>query len=246
MIKHPITHYSQPTNYSCSPTSLAMLLSFFGKAYTPENIIENIPIETDNEGKELGTITQHLATWCIAKGFEVTMYSADFQIIDLSWISTEKEQLLGNLLSVLEHRNIPSLGKDHSRAYVQSYISFLENGGKLEIIPYMTTKLIDSILTDSPLFLTLNEAILNKEGRKIDTGLRQSRYDDKDGILVNHSVVLFGKNDNENYLLADPWRESENGFREIEPEHLLAAMAGAQMECDNLLFQLKPKEEKTI
>ncbi|MBP6880397.1 C39 family peptidase [Candidatus Saccharibacteria bacterium] len=246
MIEHKIKHYSQPTNYSCSQTSLAMLLSFFGQDASPEDLIEQLPVRLDDRtGRQWGSIPQDIARLCIDRGFDVTIYTADYEIIDQSWLNLAQSDILNRLRAVKDLRNVASLGKDSSMVYAQSYIDFLNKDGKLNIVPYMSTHLLDNLLANSPLFFNVNMAILNKAGRRTMTGLRSDEPNDVDGILQNHSVILFGKSNNENYLLADPWRESENGFREIEPEHLLAAMAGAQMECNNLLFQIEPKRETT-
>lgn len=239
MIKHQITHFYQPTNHTCSQSATAILLSFFGVETTPEEVASKVPVNKNDKGEDWGTINQQLATWCISQGYEAEMHTADFQVIDLSWADLPKDKLLERMEAAKEHREVPALGKEWSKIYMQSYIDFVEAGGKLSIHPYMTTELLDSKLSESPLLQCVCYNVLYNTGRSNNVALRKSDADDIKGKLANHSIVIYGKTDNGNYLIADPYKEP--GTHEVEPERLLAAMATAQMECDNLFFQLRKK-----
>ena len=214
-----------------------MVLSYFGQTTTPEAIIAQMPVNKNARGEDWGTLNQELATWCIGQGYNVRMYTADFQIIDLSWIGLPKERLLERMEAAKDHRDVPSLGKETSRRYMQSYINFVNAGGDLQIVPYMSTKLLDQLLQDGPFIVSVCFNVLHTRGRAKSIGLRQTELDDQGGYLANHSVVVRGKDDAGNYLIADPWQQP--GFHAVEPERLLAAMDASQVECDNLLFQLK-------
>lgn len=241
MIEHRITHHYQPTNTTCSQSAMAMLFSFFGREFTPEEIMAMVPIIKNDEGEDWGTINQDLASWSITQGFDVDMYTADFQVIDLSWADLSKAQLLERMELAKSKRDIPALGREWSKIYMQSYIDFVKVGGRLRIRPYMTTELIDRLLPDSPLLICVCYNVLYGSGRSQSVGLRKSKSDDLNGKLANHSILIYGKDDSDNYLVADPWEEP--GTHAVEPERLLAAMTAAQMECDNLLFQLRQRDE---
>ncbi|MFZ1471135.1 MAG: C39 family peptidase [Paracoccaceae bacterium] len=238
-IEHTVKHYYQPTNHTCSQSALAILLSFFGKSLTAEEIAAKIPVNKNDKGEDWGTINQQLATWCLSQGFEVDMYTADFEIIDLSWIKLTRDKLLERMELTKDHREVPALGKEWSKIYTQSYIDFMKTGGELHLMPYMTTKLIDDLLPASPLLLCVCYNVLYTSGRSKDIDLRKAETDDLNGKLTNHSIVIYGKDSDGSYLIADPYKEP--GLHAIEPERLLAAMTAAQMECDNLLFQLKTR-----
>lgn len=235
-MNYQITHYYQPTNKSCSQTSLAMIFSYFGKTITPEEIIAEVPVNKNEKGEDQGTLNQELATWCLSQGFTVRMHTADFQIADLAWRDLPKEQLVERMESAKTHRDVPSLGKEISERYMQSYIDFVKQGGELHIEPFMTSELIDTLLPDGPILAAVCYNVLHATGRTKSSGLRQTIPDDIEGGLATHSVVIYGKTDDGKYLIADPWQEP--GLHEIEPRRLLAAMDAAQIECDNLLFQL--------
>lgn len=239
MINHKVTHFYQPTNHTCSQSATAILLSFFGVETTPEEIVSKVPVNKNDKGEDLGVINQQLATWCISEGYEVEMHTADFQVIDLSWIDLPKDQLLERMRLAKDHRNIPALGKKWSEIYMQSYIDFIEAGGKLHIHSHMTTDLLDSKLSKSPLLLCVCYNVLYGTGRNNNIALRKIEPDDINGELTNHSIVIYGRTDKGSYLIADPFKEP--GIHEIEPERLLASMATAQIECDNLFFQLRKR-----
>ena len=134
MIEHQLTHHYQPTNNSCSQASLAMVFSHFGKTMAPEEIMASVPVNKNDKGEDWGTLNQELARWCLTQGYEVKMYTADFQIIDLSWVDLPKGELLERMEAAKDHRDIPSLGKETSRRYMQSYIDFVHAGGKEVLI----------------------------------------------------------------------------------------------------------------
>ncbi len=236
-IEHKVKHYYQPTNNSCSQAALVTMLSFFGRNLTPESIIKKVPVNKDNEGNDWGTLNQQIATWCISQNFEVEIYSADFQVLDLSWADLPKDELLEKMEATKNARDIPSLGKDWSKIYMQSYIDFVNSGGKLHIRPYLSTELIDALLKSGPTMLCVCYNVFYNSGRSKNVGLRQSEPDDINGRLTNHSIVIYGKNKTGKYLVADPWKKP--GLHEAAPEQLLAGMTASQMECDNLLIQLK-------
>lgn len=203
--------------------------------------MKQVPVCKDEKGEDWGTINQQLATWCISQGFEVEIHTADFQVIDLSWSDLNKNKLLERMEATKEGRDVVGFGKEWSSIYMQCYIDFVKAGGKLNIRPYMTTELIDSLLLNGPLLACVCYNVLYNYGRREYIGLRESIADDINGKLTNHSIVIYGKNQGK-YLISDPWEVP--GKHAIEPERMICAMTAAQMECDNLLFQLKDKDIK--
>lgn len=199
-----------------------------------------VPVNKGDNGEDWGTITQHLATWCLSQGFDVVMYSSDFQILDLSWQGLSSDELVGKLNAIKGHRDIPVLGKDFSEMYIQSYIDFIQAGGKLHIEPFITTALLDRLLANGPILTSVCMNIFLGLGRRVsNAGLRVDKIDDVNGDLSNHSIVVHGKDDEGKYLVADPWKEQ--GMYAFDPEKLVLSIQAAQLECDNLLFQITPK-----
>lgn len=237
MIEHQLTHYWQPTNTSCSQASLAMIFSYFGKVMTPEEILASVPVTKNDKGEDWGTNNQDLARWCLSQGFTVHLYTADFQVIDLSWVGLSKEKLLERMEATKGHRDVPALGRVWSERYMQSYINFVKAGGELEVVPYMSSELLDRLLANGPFMAAVCFNVLHTYGRVKNTGLREIELNDVAGGLGNHSVVVYGKDEKGNYLIADPWQKP--GFHAVEPERLLAAMAASEIEADNMIIQLQ-------
>lgn len=242
MINYPISHYHQPTNNSCGQASLAMLLSYYGKQMEPEDIMKIIPVRKNAQGEDWGTLNQDLASWCLVQGFDVVMHSADFQILDTSWVGLSSNDLLQHLISVKGHRNVPSLGKEFSELYVQSYIDFITGGGELHVHQYLSEKLIDSFLDDGPMIVCVCVNVFYGEGRTKDLdipALRQSQADYVNGGLYGHAIVVHGKNKEGEYMIADPWKEP--GFYTVNADKLIGGMYAAQIDTDTSMFGLKPK-----
>lgn len=235
---HEIAHQYQSTNNNCSQTALSMLLNYYGLNKSPKDIMSEIPVTKDEKGNDWGTITQQLASWCISLGFKVKMYSFDIQILDLSWKDLDETELLNKLHSILGVRDVPALGKEWSKEYVQSYIEFIKAGGSLTIKDYPTIELLEKLLAKAPIFASVNFNVMYGYGRRKNVGLRESIEDFKEGKLTNHSIVISGYKAGE-FQVYDPWEKP--GIHKINSERIIAAITAAQIEADNLLFQIENK-----
>lgn len=198
--------------------------------------MDDIPVSLNDKGEPWGTINQQLATWCIGQGYTAKMYTFDCQVIDQSWRTLDKSKLIERLDAAKAGRNVPALGEEWSKTYLQSYIDYLNAGGELYIEPYVTTKLLYALLVDGPLLACVCFNTMYGTGHSKDIGLRQSEIDDVNGKNTNHSIVIYGVTERGDFEIADPWQEP--GKHIIEPERILAAITAAQIECDNLLFQI--------
>lgn len=201
-----------------------------------------VPVRKNAKGEDWGTLIQDLASWCQSKGFDSMIHSADFQILDTSWVGLSSEELLQRLNSVKGHRDVPSLGKEFSELYTQSYIDFLAAGGELYVHQYLSEKLLDTVLANGPMIVCVCVNVFYGEGRTKDLPiptLRQSEADDVEGGLYGHAIVVYGKNDNDEYIIADPWKES--GYT-ASADKLIGSMYAASFETDTLMFGLKPKK----
>lgn len=242
MFKHPITYYRQPTNHSCGQAGLAMLLSFFGETYSPNDMCALVPVCKNENGEDAGSITQHLAIWCLQNGYDVNLYTSDFELVDLSWGSASKAHLLSRLELAKHTKTNTVLGRYWSEVYLQSYIDFIHAGGQLHILPYMSAFMIRKLLTTSPLLVCVNFNVLHTQGRQVHDGHLTSKLDDINGKLANHYIVLQGINDQGKFIYCDSW-ESPGEF-EIDPEHLICAITAAQIESDSIYFQLEKRAKK--
>ena len=238
-VEHKINHQYQPTNTTCSPTALSMLLSFYGKNFTVTEVLDKVPQVHNEEGEPFGTINQQMATWCMSLGFDVSLYTFDCQVIDQSWATLPNEKLLERLEARKSGWAVPSLGDAWTKAYAQSYIDFVKAGGELTIQPAITSKLLYNLLEDAPVLVCASYSTLYGAGRTENFDEFRSASDDVNGRTWNHSVVIYGNDENGNFLIADPFKKP--GLHVVEPERMIAAISTAQIECDNLIFQLSTK-----
>lgn len=236
-VEYQVKHQYQPTATSCSPTALSMLLSYYNKEITVAQISSDVPQVRNAAGETFGTINQQLATWCISQGFRVNMYTFDCQIIDQSWANLSNEEIIDRLEARKDGWVVPSLGEVWNKAYVESYIEYIRAGGELYIWPGVTTKLLYELLENGPIFACVSFSTLHGLGRSNIRSKNESVPDDVYGRALNHSIVIYGVDDTGNFLIADP--DKKPGFHVIEPERMIAAISTAQIECDNLLFQLE-------
>jgi hypothetical protein len=235
-VEYKVKHQYQPTNTSCSPTALSILFSYYGRSDSVDTISKSVPQSLDEKGQELGTINQEMAVWCLMLGFKVSMYTFDVQIIDMSWQSLSKAEVIKRLVAGLDGVTVPSLGKEWSKAYRQSYINFLKADGKLVIQPSVTSELLYKLLEKGPVLPCVCDNTLYGSGKSRHDGKENTIPDDTKGKATNHSIVIYGHDSNGNFLTADPCYKP--GRHSISPERMIAAISTAQIECDNLLFQI--------
>lgn len=233
---------TQPTSTTCSPTALSILLEHHGDNLSPIEIEDQIPQSIDDNGVKMGTINQQMATWCISRGYDVSMYTFDCQIIDQSWSKLTKDTLLERLKLRKNGWIVPGMGKDWTEEYTQSYIDFLEAGGELTITNAVTTELLHELLKKGPFLPCVSYSTLYGAIRSRIESDTESPDDDINGRALNHSIVVYGIDGKGNYKIADPSQSKKPGLHIIESEVMLAAISTAQIECDNLIFQLAPKK----
>jgi hypothetical protein len=241
-IKHDITHHYQPTSTSCGYASLSMLLSHFNHNVAVTDLLKDVPQAADENGIPIGSLTAQLAEYCVRQGYEVDFVSFDFLITDLTWSGLRSEQLLEKLRAVEDVRDVHNVGGKHwSKKYVQAYIDLVEAGGKLSVLPHVTTALLYDRLRVAPVYVNICPSVVHGTGRQHhpepDTDKRLTVADDIHGSIGTHSVVIYGNDAEGNYLVADPW----NGFEVIAPESMLCGITAAELECDAQCFQISRK-----
>jgi hypothetical protein len=230
---------TQPTSTTCSPTALSILLGHYKDNVGPLEIEAKVPQSTNEKGEKMGTVSQQLASWCLNRGYDVAMYTFDCQVIDQSWSIVGKDELLNKLTLRKKGWIVPAMGKEWTEQYAQSYIDFINAGGQLHIEKAVTTKLLYELLEKGPLFASVSYSTMYGAARTRVVSDEESPYDDINGRALNHSIIVYGVNENGSFKIADPARSERPSLQTIEPEVMLAAISTAQIECDNLLFQLK-------
>lgn len=215
-----------------------MLLSHYGMDVTATAILAELPGLTTDDGAEWGTVAPELAAFCMKKGFHATVHTFDCRIVDLSWADFPPEKMLARLREVKSTRLIPTLGKNVTDLFVQGYIDLLEAGGELRIRPYVTSALLDELLTTGPFMTTVCMGAFYGKGRARRGDDGKGILDDVRGSIGTHFVIVRGRDEAGRYLIADPGKA--DGLYAVEREHLLGSIMAAQRDCENVLFLIDP------
>lgn len=235
---HEVRHLYQPTNNTCGYTALAILLSYYGKSYAPEELVGKVPQPKDAEGTTHGSVTAQLVDWCQTQGFQTHMYASDMYMLDLSWKDKSSKQIKTRLEEIGTKRRASLLDSHWTKVYVDAYIAMLGHGAELTVTPFITTKLLYALLKDGPVYTNICSTANSGKGRTINPGLRETKVDDVNGTVSTHSVVIYGNDEEGNFLVADPW----DGLVTTEPEQMVLAIEAAQIECDNQIFVITDKD----
>lgn len=201
-----------------------------------------VPQPADKDGKPTGSVTAQLASWCVKQNLKVDFYSFDFEITDFAWRGLNSDELIRKLEAVKDTRHALGLGDKYwSKVYVEAYIDLLKSGGDLIIKPHVTSALLYDLLEKGPILANVASPVMNDTGRaqypEPDTAKRLRVPDDINGYVGNHSIVIYGNDEEGRFLVADPW----DGMRVLDPEALICAITAAVIECDSQCFQISPK-----
>ncbi|MDB5160840.1 MAG: Peptidase family protein [Candidatus Saccharibacteria bacterium] len=232
---YEVTHYYQPTNNTCGYAALAILLSYYGKKYKPEELVDKVPQPKDAEGTSHGSVTAQLADWCQTEGFQVHMYVSDMYILDLSWKDKSSAQIKERLEQVKSKRKISIMDSHWVGIYENAYLTMLDHGADLSVVQFITTELLNELLKKGPIYANICSSASSGKGRTTTPRLHEDVIDDVNGAISTHSVVIYGNNEEGSYLVADPWY----GLMVIKPELMVLAIEAAQIECDNQIFVIK-------
>lgn len=234
-IEHNVKHIYQPTNSTCGYASMSILLSYYNKDISVDDLLKVVPHPKDEKGNETGSVTAQLVAWCQQQGFKTHMYSFDCLVLDLSWQKLNKKELIARLKAVRGKRDAKVFSKHWANIYIDAYLAMLEAGAKLTIQPFVTTKLLYKLLEKGPVFANICSTARTGKGRNRNVGLRKSVLDDVNGLVSNHSIVLYGNDSKGNFLVADPWE----GMIISNPETMITSITAAQIECDNQVFVIE-------
>lgn len=234
-IVHEVKHYYQPTNNTCGYAALATLLSHYGKEFKPEDLVREVEQPKDAEGTSHGSVTAQLADWCQSNGFHVNFYTSDMYILDLSWQDKNASQIKQRLEEVKGKRKVSVMDSHWVGVYEEAYLSLLGHGADISVEQFITTDLIYELLKAGPVYVNICSTASTGRGRTLSPELRKDVVDDVNGRISTHSVVVYGHDEEGNFLISDPW----DGLMTMAPQQLVLSIEAAQIECDNQIFTVK-------
>jgi hypothetical protein len=234
-IKHQIEHVYQPTNTTCGYAALSMLLSHYNQHISVEELLKAVPHPKNEKGESTGSVTAQLVTWAQQQGYKAHMYSFDCLVLDLAWKHLSPKQTIARLKAARGKRDAQVFNSHWANIYIDAYISMLEAGAKLTIMPLVTSSLVNKLLTKGPVYANICSTVRDGNGRTRAVGVRKTVLDDIRGKVSNHSVIIYGNDTKGNYLVDDPW----DGLLTVDPETMICSITAAQIECDNQIFVIE-------
>ncbi|KKQ94442.1 MAG: hypothetical protein UT66_C0017G0005 [candidate division CPR2 bacterium GW2011_GWC1_39_9] len=201
----------------CAPTSISMIMKFFGKDYSPDYITKTIGgITKDSKGNEVGTLNIDLAIFSQEKGFETYCYTYNIELLKPSFVRLDRPELKQEIEELLKAEK-----NDFDKRVLSAYLKFIDLDGVLEM-KMPSLKLVENyILKGIPVLISLRTKILRE----------------KDGIenWSGHAIVITGF-DGDTFYYNDPKDGAEN---EINREKLFFALSNNVLDSTGYMLILE-------
>lgn len=229
-IEHEIKVHVQTPEAVCGPTALAMQLSALGEELSPHEIVTRAsPFKRPGDP---GFTSMELASYCVSLGYQVNFWSFDGLVLDYAWTGLKGAALAVELEKLCRHHEGRTPVEETKLRYARGYLAFVEAGGSLDVAPFVTTELIIKLLEKGPVAAAVLFGVFASEGKRDS----DQAFNALTGGSGTHSVLIFGHDEARGFLIADP--APGRGIVTLSEEHLLAAITAAQVEYDNVIFQV--------
>jgi hypothetical protein len=229
-IRHAIKLYAQTPEAMCGPTSLAMQLSAQGEELSPDEVVTQA--SRFKRAGDPGFTSQELASYCLSLGYQVELWSFDGLVLDYAWKELEGAALAAELEKLCRHHEARTPVEEMKLRYALSYLAFVKAGGSLHVAPFVTTELLLRLLEKGPVGVAVLFGVFASEGKRD----ADQAFNALTGGSSTHSVLIFGHDEATGFLVADP--TPGRGTVTVSKENLLAAITAAQVEYDNVIFQV--------
>ena len=223
----PFERYAQPDNITCGPTSLRMVLGYYGKTVSHEEIMKHFTIFP-----HIGVLDPHICMAAMDLGFQAKTISFNYRVFHPSWTKLSREGLLAKLKEYF-----PKITNYKDSVSCAGYIRYLERGGTVEFAPMSRRLIVNYLYKGIPVIAALDMEYLYN-GTVHWTEFRPEH--------ATHFVVIFGYDaSKDEFQVADPWYEitipNENGVYSVPADRLMTAiLLGFQVNDGDLVIVQKP------
>lgn len=224
----------QPDDNTCGPTSLHAVYNYHNLPITLDEVITGIDRVSNG-----GTLAVYLGVDALKRGFDATIYTFNLRMFDPTWFGLSNSEIQDKIKARLQLKRIKKL-----KAMGDAYIEFLARGGNIKMED-LTTGLIQSFLDQgTPVLTGLSATYLYHSQREYANDEGQSVYDDLKGEPMGHFVVLMGRSENGDILVADPYKGnpiSSNNYYKVSPTRLIHSILLGIVTYDANLLIITPK-----
>lgn len=184
--------HRQPDDTTCGPTCLHAVYRHFGDDLPLPQLLAEVP--TVHGG---GTLSVHLATHALRRGYRVSLITWNLQALDPTWFALERDPFCAKLRERARARRGSKLA-----AVCRAYADYLEEGGELRLQDLEPALLRNLLEAQQPILTGLSATFLYREAReRAEDGVQ----DDVDGDPTGHFVVLTGyRHPRREVLVSDP------------------------------------------
>jgi len=188
-MKLPKEHiFQKPGDDNCGPCCLAMVYSLKGK-----QVPRDLNLKLKKKGKT--TYTPQLASYLLKNEIKPKLFISNPQVISPAWSNLPKEKIIKNLKSWLMIN--PKRGW---KTFGRHLLTYLRNGGEIELKSYTTEDFKKLLDKGSLLVLCLDEVWL--WGHRFIKG--KAKIDEIGGETHGHFVVVT-KYNNGKFEIYDPY-----------------------------------------
>jgi hypothetical protein len=216
-----------------------MLLGFYGRSLTAEEIESKIPVRKDSQGKPYGTLLMDIAVWIKSLRLSVTLDCFDCEIIDRSWKDLSNGEISKKLGKLKESNRQTVVPLEIRNIMIDSYINMLGSNIQFNIARLSKNYLWD-LIKEGPFLPVVSYNYLYDAPRsKYITEKKKYEPDDIEGKTASHAVVVVGMDDETVYINdPDDVRGGQNSF---PIDHFIASIATAQNKANNWVLSVNTK-----
>lgn len=223
----------QPDDVTCGPACLHGIYRHYGDDVPLEQLIKELRMLDRG-----GTLDVFLANHALARGYDVTLYSYNFELFDPTWFELPSEEIRGKLAA---QAHVKAKWR-RLQVATRGYDEFLRLGGKLKLQDLEPALLRKFLSRGTPVITGLSATYLYRSMREVP---ETNRDDDVRGEPVGHFVVLTGyRKITREVVIADPLRENPlvgSRYYAVKAHRLIGAILLGTMTYDANLLVIEPK-----
>lgn len=229
----PVPRFEQPDEFTCGPTCLAQIYSYYGHDKPLAEIIADTPRNPDG-----GTLAVFLGISALREGFRTQIYSYNLRVFDPTWRKLAPKALLGKL-----HKRLAVVTSARQRRAISGYIDYLRSGGRIRFAELTSHLLAKTLAQGRPILTGLNATYLYGTPREYE-----EEFDDVRGEPAGHFLVVSGYYPRGGrFVVRDPSTHipfSRSGRYSVKAERLISAILLGDVTYDAVLLVVSPRRAK--
>lgn len=223
----------QPDDFTCGPTCLHAIYSYYGDAISLAEVIATVPKTVSG-----GTVAVYLANHALRRGYKATLYTYNLRLFDPTWFTKPGVDIADRMRKQCEFKG-PK--RPQFAQITEGFLDFLALGGDVRFVDPSGELLRRYLRRGVPIVSGLSSTFLYRHPREYG---ENDDDDDIRGEPQGHFVVLCGYRPRKrSVLVADPFEEnplSPDHHYEVRLERVLCAIMLGVLTHDANLLMIEP------